>query len=437
MYSSTIPDVRSTSTTPRTFTFSAETCLRLLTKLTEDEVNSEYEYMRSHFPDDPRQEDSRVGKVEALRKMLTRTLGDQFRLSVANLNSLASSITTTLDRTKECAEDILRRAEDILDTTTSADMDSRHAVAGNVSPPLECPVRVLNDVQFDVSVADIKNVVDFKTTHPGGRRTAYYGPMPYSYGESPRSRHSAMQYPDTAIFNDIFDKLNQHGVTRETHSILCTLYENGHVGIPLHQDNEPTIEKGSTIFTISFGATRQLKTYNTEGALKEFVIPLVHGSVHTMSQDSQSQWRHGIDREPDVTEPRVSFTIRKLKTEDATPLTSHNQSNIPPIAPPPPVQAKKRTSRVMLITDSLHKATPEHVFEQVPGHTCVKKECYELTDIFQFEPEFKFAKTVIMSCGVNDLSRYGKTANSLADMVCRRLEESCERHKKLILSLTA
>lgn len=238
-----------------------------------------------------------------------------------------------------------------------------------------------------------------------------------------------MDYPNAPIFNDIFDKLHKYGVSRETHGILCTLYENGQVGIPLHQDNEPMIEKGSEIFTISFGATRKLKIYNTEGALKEFVIPLVHGSVYSMSRDIQSQWRHGIDREPDVKEPRVSFTIRKLTSEDTTALSSHEQSHIPPIAPPP-VQAKTRTSRVLLITDSLHKATPEHVFEKVPDVTCVKKECYELTNIFQFEPDFKFAQTVIMSCGVNDLSRYGKTANSLADLVCRRLEESCNEHRK-------
>ena len=160
MYKSTTPDVR--STTPGTFTFSAETCLSLLNKLTEDEVNLEYEYMRSHFPNDPRTEDSHVGKVEALRKTLTRTLGEQFRLSVANLNCLASSITATLDRTKESVEDILRRTEDILETTHStetthsADMDSRHAVAGNISPSLECPVRLCSDVQFDTSVADIR-----------------------------------------------------------------------------------------------------------------------------------------------------------------------------------------------------------------------------------------------------------------------------------------
>ena len=122
------------------------------------------------------------------------------------------------------------------------------------------------------------------------------------------------------------------GLNRENCTILCTLYENGNVDLPLHQDNEPSIEEGSTIYTISCGSTRNLKVYNTTGSLREFVIPMRDGTVHAMTSDSQNSWRHGIDREPSVTTPRISFTIRKLVSVPPSS-QSPSISNIPPIAP--------------------------------------------------------------------------------------------------------
>ena len=74
---------------------------------------------------------------------------------------------------------------------------------------------------------------------------------------------------------------------------------------------------------------------------------------------------------------------------------------------------------------------------QLGLHTCKQcsnwlrakeRECYQLCDIFQAEHEFKHAKTVIISSGINDLSRYGKSANTLADMVCRKLENCCNKY---------
>lgn len=81
---------------------------------------------------------------------------------------------------------------------------------------------------------------------------------------------------------------------------------------------------------------------------------------------------------------------------------------------------------MLFIHDSIYQDCPEKIFEAVPGQTCVKRVNYELKDIFNFEPEFKYAKTVIISCGINDLARYHKTANSLADLVCSRLAKCCE-----------
>ena len=74
--------------------------------------------------------------------------------------------------------------------------------------------------------------------------------------------------------------------------------------------------------------------------------------------------------------------------------------------------------------------TPESLFEQVPGVTCVKHVCYQLCDVFQYESEFEHANSVILSCGINDLSRYGKTAHSLIDNIRHKLESCCKKYRK-------
>ena len=426
-----------TSTTPRgskqpasraamEYTFSANTCLALIEKLPEELVHTEYNYLRSLSADASRKATTLSEKREAIQKSLSKTLGHQFQLSVDNLNILADNINTTLERTQESVVELVRTAEDAMETVrvpappTPSEPDD---VTDSSPNPQECPVRLCEDLLVNFSVDDAINAIEFKTAHPGGRRSAYFGVLPYSYG---RTKHAPAAFPDHPLFDEIFEKLSGFGVNREEYSILCTHYPNGHADLPLHQDNEPSIVEDSVIYTVSVGATRHLKVYNTDGPLREYVVPLENGTVYTMSRVSQNQWRHGLDKEPNVTDPRVSFTVRKLSPENET-RSSQQRSSIPPIAPPA-TETQKRTSRVLLLTDSVHKSTPENLFEQVAQHTCVKKECYELTDVFKFENNFEHARTVILSCGVNDLSRYGKSANTLADLVCHKLDNGCRKH---------
>ena len=45
-----------------------------------------------------------------------------------------------------------------------------------------------------------------------------------------------------------------------------------------------------------------------------------------------------------------------------------------------------------------------------------------------FGPDFRFSDFVVISCGINDMSRYGKTSHVLADMILTRLSDCCARH---------
>ena len=83
------------------YTFSAQTCLALVDKMPEELVHTEYNYLRSLSVDASRKVNTVPEKREAIQKNLSKTLGHQSQLSVANLNILADSINTALDKTNE------------------------------------------------------------------------------------------------------------------------------------------------------------------------------------------------------------------------------------------------------------------------------------------------------------------------------------------------
>ena len=198
----------------------------------------------------------------------------------------------------------------------------------------------------------------------------------------------------------------------------------------MHHDNENSIVEGTDIITVSFGATRTMRFNNVVGAQQDLNIKLEHGSVYVMSRASQSVWRHGLVSEPGVTESRISLTFRRLtEPQPASPSdTEHeqsmNRSSVPPIAPPGtrPID-NDSPKRILFLTDSIHSDTPEYLLEQVPNHVCVKRKLYKLSDIDGWAPQFAHADIVLISCGVNDLSRYSFTAHSLADVVSSRFKQ--------------
>ena len=64
------------------------------------------------------------------------------------------------------------------------------------------------------------------------------------------------------------------------------------IQIPLHHDDEQQIVEGSTIFTVSVGSDRYLTLQNQVGLLNEASVEIKHGSVYSMSRESQSTWKH-------------------------------------------------------------------------------------------------------------------------------------------------
>ena len=216
--------------------------------------------------------------------------------------------------------------------------------------------------------------------------------------------------------------------TRQNYTCLVNYYPDGASYISPHHDDESMIAKDSNIYTVSVGAARILNFVNTSGPIQEQNIELKHGSVYSMSRESQLYWLHSIKRDPAIQEARVSFTFKWLINSEPAPKPS-----LPPISPlhPPtlPPTIGGTHDRILLLTDSIIANTPTFIFDTVDNHKCIKKINYELVNIFKFEQEFKYSDIVIISGGVNDLSRNHKTAYSLADIACNRLRGCCTQNK--------
>ena len=130
---------------------------------------------------------------------------------------------------------------------------------------------------------------------------------------------------------------------------MITYYKDGNSYIPPHADNENSIKDHSIIYTVSVGETRMIKFTNTIGPLQEKYYELKHGSVFSMTRETQAIWLHGINRDPSNKGSRISFTFRHT-----TPVLNEadSKSEIPPISPPSNSNINNPQKRVLLlITD--------------------------------------------------------------------------------------
>ena len=113
--------------------------------------------------------------------------------------------------------------------------------------------------------------------------------------------------------------------------------------------------------------------------------------------------------------PRISLTFRWLASH---PTEQNQPTPIPPVTEP----RSDRPKRVLFLTASVHGGTPEHIFESIPNHICIKQKEYQLTNIDKYSDQFEYTDVVVVSMGINDLSRYGHSAQSLANSITRSLQ---------------
>ena len=413
-----------TDVTATGFTFTAKTCLELLPLLSPEQLDFEFNYRTTVLGqkfDNIRsmRKPSDQIKQSALIQSFSNVMSNDLPLFVNDCNiyqTLICDLSCSVDKAKAHIEELLSLRQQ---TPTDCKVPDTS---------LPEPVCFLNFNVGNYEINDICKDVDFDRV--GSRKVAHFGSVEYSYG---RIKHPARDYPENPahtinkIFDEIAGGLNDPEFTRENYSCLVTLYDDGKANIKPHSDDELSILPNSSIYTLSIGEVRTLNFRNILGPVQQQSFNLPNGSIHVMTRDSQNFWEHSIPPVSRPCGPRISLTFRRLiEPQDTSPIFVPPPISKPTRPSPSTPTAKQPVKRILLLTDSIISTFPTDIFPE--NLCCIKKLNFKLCDIEKYESEFVYTDYVIISSGVNDLSRYNHTAQSLIDEMRHKLKYFCEKY---------
>ena len=357
---------RDCATQSELITFSPALCQELISTLSSEQLSRELDYFGI------RNNKFNCGRKRALIKHEFNDITHiELNHTTTNLNhchELIQSFSCTLSSYEERILELtnnLQQAETLINqlnrktTPTVSDFNTHFS-------------RV--DVDFgQITINECTENINFEKL--GNRKVAYFGDVPYRY---PGKEHIPCEYPETPIFERMFTEIKRFDddFTKSNYTCLVTQYDHGGDFINFHGDDEDSIVPDSTIYCASFGATRDIIFVSKMDPQTEHSYSLPSGSVYSMSAQSQHSWRHSIPRDPSITDCRVSFTFRRMKSPYESELASK------PIKPPfvansdpyvktaliPPVHRPRfegdssNNKKVLFLTDSILRSFPEKSF---------------------------------------------------------------------------
>ena len=414
-------DTSTQSTLSQLQSFSPKLCLELLPTLTPEQMDYEISWQKSVYGHELnfrlRKPDNNT-KMAELCKAITPSISidnSQIFYDCEKYQDLTRDFACLLTRAESYIKKLgVDRQGDVDEGERFFDtVDSQEDLAQVESEDNSTdPVRVL-DLSFqDIEIGTILECFDMKKV--GSRKVGYIGSTEYQYGGI---RHPPTPYPSNQILDGIFDELRNclqdPEITKDNFSTMATLYETGTDWLPYHSDDEEHIAHDSNIITISLGATREVKFRSITGTVRELTLPLPHGCVHVMTKLSQEHWEHCIPKHS-TEEKRLSLTFRRLSqgaSSQPPPPIQRPTSVPPPIEDPTPTPAQEQ-SRILFLTDSIHKSFPVENFPEHSKIQCIKRVNWELHKIDKYEHLFNQSDIVFISCGINDLSRYSNKFNA-------------------------
>ena len=166
--------------------------------------------------------------------------------------------------------------------------------------------RCLAAVRAEVTWAE-REIVLYGKRIMQPRLVGWAGEVPYRY-----SGQTLEPRAFTATVRALTDSVNTFAGTRFNH-VLLNRYRDGRDNMGLHADDEPELGHDPVVATLSLGATRRLSLVPRrprDGARRSLELPA--GSLLVMRGACQRRFRHGIPREPRVTDERVSLTFRQI-----------------------------------------------------------------------------------------------------------------------------
>jgi alkylated DNA repair dioxygenase AlkB len=141
------------------------------------------------------------------------------------------------------------------------------------------------------------------------RLIAWCGDIAYRY-----SGQTLEPRPWMPQLEDLRRRIEEHAAARFNH-VLVNRYRNGADSMGMHSDDEPELGENPVVASVSLGVTRRFVLKPRRGRHAAITMPLTHGLLLVMGGSCQHHYRHGVPKEPSVTEERINLTFRLLLRE--------------------------------------------------------------------------------------------------------------------------
>ena len=383
--------------------FTPQTCLELIDKLTEAQLKREVQNIDNKALTTRARKLTKTDKTDTLKKYYKDILLKSHDEQTDSIQSIITIFTRHIKTADEKVVELQAKIEDAqrqipsLSTSTEQSSvpscplltfgtaDEVEQTGTFVEPFTKHPGSPLS--QFDVGLLDRDTVYGRVFSN---RAVAYYGDTTYKY---PGGSHPPRSIKDNPYLVKIAAKVSAIFPDIRFNSALLTKYDKPTDCLPPHSDNEISIDKNSTIITVSLGHTRQLHfRRKPPGEYKRHVLEVNHGEVFLMTRESQDYYDHGVPQ-TDSADPgtRISITFRFLvqpdKQERQTAPVSATQTNT--------------LRKVLILSDSKNRSFNCSQFREPV--VCFREDMYYLRDIDRHSAQIRQADVVLISAGINDL----------------------------------
>ena len=178
----------------------------------------------------------------------------------------------------------------------------------SIDLPLKCKIQYTQTF-FPKEDADrlfesLKKTLQFDKKEKEGRQTALYGDAKkYKY-----ALNEGIPLPWTEELLEIKKKVEEF-TGYKFNVCLCNYYKDGKEKMGFHSDQEELNNK-TPIISISFGAERNFYFKSKSDAEDYYKIILHHGSLLSMGELSQENYKHALPRDNKVKSDRINLTFR-------------------------------------------------------------------------------------------------------------------------------
>ena len=439
-------------------TFLPTTCLSMLDKLEDDYIELELNGFRHLLPDKvhkTRSSESISSKRDLLRTLLQKSCGDMLNAKVSKEQRIENSITLLAKRVDEhlnlchstpeeqahVSKNVMQHeascTPDALTPINTISVDSKTSQCPSDTvhkPPAPIETHIQNAVE--ISLDSILSTTNFAKI--GNREICYFGDVPFGYG---KNRLDANPYPSKVpdFLHKVRDSIRalDKDFSFQSYSCMIERYGNGLSTFPHHTDPENCIDSTSTIYNVLVGATREIEFLNLTGPISPIRVTVSNGDIYSMQDASQGLWSRSMVPDASIKDPRLSITFRKVCIPT------------PRIKPPPlglpgcNVNIKRdilmqkhkdaqstAITRTLFLTDSMLGNIFPSSLRASSRDICIKKTLFYLTEFSNYEQEFEYSNRVIVSCGVNDITRRYLSPEVISDIVLPQIQRFSKLYPK-------